>query len=246
MKHYRYGLDLGRRCPICDFSGEGFAPFGDPTRQDARCPRCGGLERHRLLWLYLQRETAVCDGGRGILYIAPREELSMKIGEGNAVVTTDRRAAGVDVRADLTRLPFDCDVFDVAICSHVLEHVPDDRAAMSELYRVLGPGGRALLMVPKDKGREHTYEDDTIDSPGARTREFGQRNHVRWYGRDFPTRLSDIGFDVSVHTYADSLDPNEVKGFGLDVYPPAHGSDTYADRVKHEDIHVAEVPAGRR
>jgi SAM-dependent methyltransferase len=107
------------------------------------------------------------------------------------------------------------DSFDLILCSHVLEHVPDDRAAMSELRRVLSDGGRALVLVPY-RPEVATYEDPSIESPLARMVAFGQQDHVRIYGNDLPDRLRDAGFEVDDRTAAELFDAETVEGAELD------------------------------
>ena len=104
--------------------------------------------------------------------------------------------------------------FDAVICNHVLEHVPDDRAAMRELRRILRPGGIAVLMVPFRPDRQ-TYEDPTIVDPEQRTAVFGQFDHVRLYGSDYLDRLREAGFEVDGDLYWKSLDEDEVVRYGL-------------------------------
>lgn len=225
-------LGSGRVCPVCGFSGRRFAPSAIPTRPECQCPGCDARERHRLLWYYIRNETDLTEGGSDVLYFAPTNDILDELrAHGNDVTTTNLIPGDVDVRGDITRLPFESGSFDVVICNHVLEHVPDDAAAMSELRRVLTPDGEALLMVPKDKERERTYEDDSVTSPEARRREFGREDHVRWYGRDFADRLAESGFDVSTRTYAESLDEETVERYGLQVHDPD------SDAVRFEDVH---------
>ena len=188
-------------------------------RPDAQCPRCGALERHRLLWLYLERATGLARGGLTVLHVAPEPVLSERLASipGLRVVTIDLESPLARVRADLTRLPFRDRVFDVALCLHVLEHVLDDRAAMRELLRVLAPGGFGILQSPFDPARERTFEDASVTTPAERERVFGQRDHVRIYGRDYTARLREAGFEVEEIDYGRSLRPDEIRRFGLDA-----------------------------
>lgn len=227
-----YKIGSGRICPICEFDGRKFASSGNPPRPESQCPQCGSRERHRLLWYYIRNDTDLTDGGNDVLYFAPANNLLKKLREcENDVLTTDLMMDDIDINADITRLPFDDGTFDWIICSHVLEHIPDDRAAMSEMRRVLDSEGGALIMIPKDESRDQTYEESSITSPEARRREFGQEDHVRLYGTDFPERLSDSGFNVSTEIYADSLDEGTIERYGLRVY------DQHLDRVRFEHIH---------
>jgi SAM-dependent methyltransferase len=135
-----------------------------------------------------------------LLHFAPEYALRERIEALDRVdyVTADLDPAGVDVQLDITAMPFGDDEFDGVICSHVLEHVDDDRAAMSELARVLRPGGWLLVLVPLDPGRERTHEDPSVRTPEEREREFLQRDHVRLYAPDIADRLRDAGFGVEV------------------------------------------------
>ena len=104
--------------------------------------------------------------------------------------------------------------FDGVIAMHVLEHIPDDRAAMREFHRVLRPGGWAFVMVPIGPTGE-TYEDPSIVSPDERQRVFGQHDHVRVYGWDVEQRLRDAGFEVELVDYADILGPRAAERHGI-------------------------------
>lgn len=234
-----YKLGSGRECPVCGFTGRKFRAAGSPPRKEARCPVCGAAERHRLLMHYIDTETNLIEGNQQVLYFAPVDEIARNIQQyGNRVTTTDLSMSDVNIHADITRLPFGDETFDTVICSHVLEHIPDDSTAMSELYRILSDEGCALIMVPKDKGREQTYEDKSITSPEAREREFGQSDHVRWYGKDFSHRLSEAGFGVITETHGENLQSEEINKFGLKVDQTNHGKMMkHSADEKYEDIH---------
>lgn len=209
---YRLGSD--RVCPICGFEGRRF--LGYAGRSDARCPSCGSLERHRLLWAYLDTLSGFHDESRRILYLAPKacivDELTA---HGHRVITADLQMDDVDARSDITRLPFADGVFDTILCLHVLEHVPDDRSAMAEMHRTLDDHGAAFVMVPKDLNRATTYEDASITTAAGRAEAFGQEDHVRRYGRDFVARLTAAGFDVSIEPDRKLLSSDTVERFGL-------------------------------
>jgi predicted SAM-dependent methyltransferase len=119
------------------------------------------------------------------------------------------------VSMDITVMSFGDDCFDVILCSHVLEHVEDDRAAMSEMYRVLRPGGWAAIMVPSYRRQDVTFEDPSVVTPEERTRLFGQANHVRRYGRDIKNRLEEAGFVVRVENYNNELSDQVITTGGL-------------------------------
>lgn len=211
-----YGFGSGRTCPVCGWSGSQFLPFGVRQRPDAACPGCGAKERHRLLWEYLTRELTL-EGPSKLLYVAPVETLEGRLrGMGSVAVTTvDVAKRAPDVKADVTGLPFRDGAYDAILCSHVLEHVPEDERALSELYRVLEPGGWCLVVVPQDRSRERTCEDETLTTDAEREAAFGQDDHLRLYGADFERRLRSAGFDVSIIDYSDELGSEAVERHGL-------------------------------
>jgi len=159
--------------------------------------------------------------GQRVLHVAPDRSLRERIQAvpGITYIAGDKKEPGYTyppgtVDLDVTAIPFPADHFDLLICSHVLEHVPDDRAAMRELFRVLKPGGLAILLVPLST-RPTTDEDPTVTDPDERQRRFGQRDHVRLYGRDYVDRLRAAGFTVTVERPAATLPADAVFRFGL-------------------------------
>ncbi len=188
------------RCPCCHGEFDRFLPFGRVRRENARCPGCGSLERHRLACLFLQREGLSQRAGLSVLHVAPEPALRRILSQlpGVCYVSIDRERREVNVVMDLTQLAFPDDVFDLVMCSHVLEHIPRDRQAMCEIRRVLKPGGRAILQVPLQFELATTLEDLSITDPATRERLYGQPDHVRLYGRDYLDRLAEAGFVVQV------------------------------------------------
>jgi SAM-dependent methyltransferase len=187
-------------CPCCGGEFDRFLPLGRVRRENARCPGCGSLERHRLACLFLQREGLSQRAGLSILHVAPEPALRRILSQLPRVryVSIDREPREIGVVMDLTQLAFPADVFDLVMCSHVLEHVPEDRRAMREIRRVLKPGGRAILQVPLQFELATTLEDLSITDPATRERLYGQPDHVRLYGRDYLDRLAESGFMVHV------------------------------------------------
>lgn len=185
------------QCPICGTRASRFNPFGLADRPNAQCPTCGSVERHRLLWLFLTRYTDLLRRRLRVLHTAPEPcfEPRLRACHGRGYVTVDRFDPHVDRQADLTALPFADASFDVFLCSHVLEHVPHDAAALAELSRVTRPGGWGVIMVPFDPARP-TFEDPAIDTPAGRMAAYGHPYHYRIYGADLPDRLRGVGFDV--------------------------------------------------
>jgi SAM-dependent methyltransferase len=119
------------------------------------------------------------------------------------------------LKINIADIPLPDDQFDCVICYHVLEHIPDDQKAMRELFRVLKPGGWAILQSPIDFNHDKTFEDPSIVSPDERERFFGQNDHVRIYGRDYKDRLEKAGFVVKVDDYVQQLGDSAIKKYGL-------------------------------
>jgi SAM-dependent methyltransferase len=168
---------------------------GPDGRPDAVCPRCRSLERHRFLSLLLGVLAPELRDLDTVVEIAPSRPSKVLLDriEARRRVSFDAGydAREVDALASLTALPLRDASVDLLICYHVLEHVPDDCAAMREIARVLSPRGIALLEVPIKVGV--ATEEDPSATPEERARRFGQQDHVRWYGDDFDSRLSDAG-----------------------------------------------------
>lgn len=201
-------------CPCCKKHLRAFARFHGHRDQ---CPGCGALMRHRAMLLYLRDVMRVGERtGDDILHVGPGPGLVRWFGtlDGIRYVTLDLDSPLATVRADITDLPFDAEAFDLILCLHVLEHVQDDHAAMSELYRVLAPGGQAVIQVPPSD-LEETYEDAEITTPEARDRTFGQWDHVRVCGRDYGRRLEAAGFSVQELDHVADLDAGARAEYGL-------------------------------
>lgn len=198
-----------------------FLPYGYVTqRENILSPSTLSLERHRLLWLWLERETDFFSKPSKVLHFAPEQAFYKRFRNLKHLdyTTTDLNSPLADVKADICKLPFGENQYDIIFCNHVLEHIPDDTKAMQELYRVLKPGGMAILQIPQELERATTFEDDTITDPVERAKIFGQYDHVRVYGRDYFDKLRSIGFTVDEVDYTTVLSPEEV-----DLYRLAQG-----------------------
>lgn len=210
-------LYIGRRleCPIC--GGRFRRMRHGRGRRDVQCPRCGSYERVRALWLFLREETDLTRGSHRVLHFAPEPSIAavIKALPGVDYVSADISPGVAMEVVDITAIPPALGSFDVVICSHVLEHVPEDSKAMAEVFRVLEPGGTAYFMQPVDFERAETYEDPAIVSPEERLRAFNQHNHVRVYGRDIAERLRRAGFEVSERRYTEELDPADRARYAL-------------------------------
>jgi len=195
-----------------------FLPYGyENPREGVLSPSTLSLERHRLLWLYLQHETSFFTKPQKLLHFAPEQEFYKRFKKLNnlSYTTTDLNSPLAEVKADICNLPFKDDEFDVILCNHVLEHIPDDKKAMEELFRVLKPGGWGIFQIPQDLSRETTFEDNSITDKKERAKIFGQYDHVRVYGKDYFDRLRDVGFTVTEVDYTASLSPALVDKYRL-------------------------------
>jgi SAM-dependent methyltransferase len=234
----------GRLCPVCGKAARRFRAFGvtrDDRREDAQCVYCGALERHRLTWLFFERRTGLFVGAPAqMLHVAPEKcfEPRFRRRLGSGYLTADLAAPQAMVALDITDIPYPDGHFDVIYCSHVLEHVADDRRAMREFFRVLSQDGWAVLLVPIEG--EKTLEDSAITSPEDRRRLFGQFDHVRLYGSDYADRLREAGFEVEVVRVPDLVDEQTAVQMGLtaasgDIYfctkPLAQAAPAEADAV---------------
>ena len=204
--------------PIDGSSFRKFLPYGYvKQRENVLSPSTLSLERHRLLWLYLTNETSFFSAPLKVLHFAPEQAFYNRFRKLQNLdyTTTDLNSPLADVKADICDLPFKEAEFDFILCNHVLEHIPDDTKALQELYRILKPGGTAILQIPQELEREKTFEDDSITDPKERARIFGQYDHVRVYGRDYFDKLRSIGFRVEEVDYTSKLTPQEVDRYRL-------------------------------
>jgi len=197
-----------------------FLPYGyRKVRKNALSPGTLSLERHRALWLFLQRHTDFFSKTpKRILHIAPEQAFRKRFKKifGDRYVTADLHSPLADIKADITDLPFAANEFDIILCNHVLEHIPDDRKAMRELYRVMKPGGYGIFQVPLDARRTRTFEDPTVTDPRRRAELFGQYDHVRIYGTDYFDRLHEAGFVVRPFAVKQLFKGDEIERFALD------------------------------
>lgn len=203
-------------CPYCGYDSKDLEVVGHDLkvlrdkqvigggRRAAGCYKCHSRDRERLLYAFLIEELKVTDNkNSSILHIAPEPKLSNIFLKSNVkeYICGDLFTKGYDYPSHVKNMnvmdiPYEDDHFDLAICNHVLEHIPEDTKAMKELHRVLKPGGHALLQVPISKNNQQTDEDFTITDRNKREELFGQFDHVRIYGQDYVTRLESVGFKV--------------------------------------------------
>lgn len=206
-------------CPVCDTGFRKFLPYGRINpRDNALCPNCLSLERHRLMWLYLKEKTPFFDKNLDVLHIAPEACFIKRFEKihGERYITADIESPLAKVKMDIHQIPFGPGSFDVVLCNHVLEHVNDDIKAMNEMRRVLRPGGFAILQVPFfNPVPDVTFEDATITGKREREKIFGQDDHVRKYGKDYPARIRAAGLEPVEDPYVNQMDEAARKRFGL-------------------------------
>lgn len=223
MYPFYWGNNVG--CVMCGRRSRRFLPvgfdypvlaeknvIGGKKRLEAKCPYCGCDDRERLVFLMLKK-WGVFQSSARILHVAPERQLQRHLENtpGLSYVTGDIESPFVDQKIDLTQCPFDSEYFDVVICNHVLEHIPNDRKAIAEIYRILKKGGWAILQVPISTSLSSTYEDAAIISAAQRARIFGQEDHVRIYASDYPGRLAAAGFDVNVQNVRELFSEEEIQ-----------------------------------
>ena len=170
-----------------------------------------------LLWLYLQNETDFFEVPARLLHIAPEYCFIKRFERLPRLdyVTADLESPLAKVKMDIQQIPFPDNEFDIIFCNHILEHVEDDRLAMREMFRVMRPGGWGVMLSPVNMEREVTYEDPSITDPDERERCFGQKDHLRDYGRDYGKQLAEAGFEVEEIDYVRYLSPEAVRLYGL-------------------------------
>lgn len=212
-------------CPCC---GRSFRRFINYVGPNLMCPHCGSFERQRVLVLYLSREGILARPLK-VLHVGPEECMQRWLQHEPAVdySSVDLDSPLAQDRMDVTALEYADDSFDLVLCSHVLEHVVDDRQAMNELARVTKPNGLAIVQIPVDRHRLATVEDAAIDDPHARRERFGQEDHVRLYGRDVRQRLESAGLAVTVEDYAEQLGSHATTVHQLRWPGPVGGENLY-------------------
>jgi SAM-dependent methyltransferase len=207
-RHMMMGLRAYRKmprasCPLCGYTGK-FDGLGTITRFGAGCPKCGSAERHRLLALAI-RDGFVSFADKDILHFAPEPVIvnAIQSSKPRSYISADIEPGRADLVLDITNIALDDDSLDIVMASHVLEHVDDGRA-LSEIRRILRPGGQAVLMVPIIEGWNASYEDASVTSPVQRLAHFDKEDHIRFYGQDFRDRILRTGFSLQEYT-ADGL-----------------------------------------
>jgi len=224
-KAVHFGLRY--RCPFCKSHLRAFLPFGldlpvlrekkvvgGGCRPNALCPICDSFDRERLLYLYLLHKTEIFTSATKLLHVAPEARVKEILSSRKNLdyLTADLSSKDVRIEMDITDIGFPDNSFDAIICNHVLEHIVDDRKAMTELRRVLKPDGWAIMQVPISLSLDKTYEDFSISTARGREKAFGQHDHVRIYAMDYEARLASAGFKVDVFKWV--TEPKRFGGHG--------------------------------
>ena len=218
-------------CPFCSVSFDKFLPaglkhdvikekniIGAGFRNNAVCPRCLSYDRERLIYLYLNKYKSFMFNKKiKLLHVAPEKNLSKLF---SSYVNIDYISADLNhpsalVKMDITSIKYCENTFDVVLCNHVLEHVPDDNKAILEIYRVLKPSGFGILQVPISYTIANTEEDLSITACEDRIKNYGQEDHVRLYGKDYLERLVSVGFKVDVFDFISELSDIEIERYSL-------------------------------
>jgi hypothetical protein len=194
---------VNRTCPVCGYVGE-FAPVGEPPRLDGLCPLCRSRERHRLFKLWIDRKGGITKA-MSVLHFAP-EPVFQPILRGLAgdYVTADFMRSKVDLKLNIEALDLPDESFDLVVAHQILEHV-DHRKALAECFRVLRPGGRMVVTTPVIEAWETTYENPEVVTPRQRLLHFGQKDHLRFFGRDLKDHMRAAGF--ALHEFV-SVEPD--------------------------------------
>lgn len=206
-------------CPVCDRSFSKFLSYGSEVahRENVLCPFDLTLERHRLMWLYLKDHSNFFKDDLKVLHIAPEQCFHKKFqGQKNLeYLTGDLVSPIADMHFDLHDIPLEDNRFDIVFCNHVMEHVNDAIRCMSELNRVMKPGGWGIMQVPQDFSRDTTYEDPSIITPEDREKHYWQKDHVRLFGNDYPEWLKKAGFDVKEFKKEEFYSQQQIERYRL-------------------------------
>ncbi len=216
------GSNIEKRyeCPICNNKLHYFLPFGEITRNNAQCPVCKSLERHRGMWKWINSELGeVSIDNSRILHFAPERCLYDQLAKDKTVeywpVDYNEFFYGIRKKIDIQSIDFEDSYFDIAICNHVLEHIPSDTLALKEIYRVLNNNGVAIISVPLAPGLKRTLENPEYNTDELRLKHYGQKDHVRKYGEDIVDRIKSAGFEVEIICPGNLFGAEESKKNGI-------------------------------
>lgn len=204
-------------CTVCSKRFRKFLPYGTHQRPNVLCPDCLSLERHRLIWLYLNKKTTFFTHEQKVLHIAPEQCFLKRFKKLKNLnyTTADLISPIADVKMDMHHMPFADNTYDILFANHVLEHVKDPQQCMKEALRVLKPGGMAIMQVPIDFKRETTLEDPNITSEQDREKYYWQKDHLRLFGLDYGKRLESAGFNVEYIKASDLASTDQIQRYRL-------------------------------
>ncbi len=207
------------QCPVCENKFRKLLPYGNKGIDNRLCPSCLSLERHRLLWVFLKEKTSFFTEELKLLHIAPEQPFLKRFKKLKNIdyITADLVSPIADVKLDIQNMPFGEEEFNVIFANHVLEHIPDENKAITEVYRVLKKDGWAIMQVPLDVNRKETYEDSSIKTEAEREKHFGQYDHLRLHGLDFSERLKKGGFKVEIIDLVNEIGKDKADFFRLDL-----------------------------
>lgn len=204
-------------CPCCEKSYRKFLDKGNgiENRKNAICPNCGSLERTRLLFLYLKNNTKIFDGNPSVLHFAPEEALKNKLKDNKNYMDVDLNPNLATYKMDITEIEAQNEKYDFIICSHVLGHIPDERKAIKELYRVLKNGGDLFLLSLMDLDSKNTIEDKKHNTPYEKLKAYGEKDLERLYGNDFLERIKSEAVTIEKIDYRDNFSNEQKRKMSL-------------------------------
>jgi len=217
---YDLNVNNKKKCSVCNSDLRLFVPFGVKLRRNAKCPVCGSMERHRAFFRLLTKDGFFTNNKKvKLLHFAPEPCFFEQLGVNENIdyypVDFDPDYPGIVRVVDITDIPYHDNEFDFIFCHHVLEHIPDDKTAMAELYRVLKVNGLAYISVPLNLKLSETLEKDEYNTPELRLKYYNQEDHVRFYSLDVVDRLETAGFIVTVVKPNKDLSDEELYRYGL-------------------------------
>ncbi|MDR2836265.1 MAG: class I SAM-dependent methyltransferase [Bacteroidales bacterium] len=205
-------------CPICKKHYRKFLPYGNNAGVNRLCPNCLSLERHRLIWIYLNKKTDFFQANHKFLHFAPEQPFIKRFKKLKNLnyTTADIVSPIADLHIDILKTGLESNNYDIIFANHVLEHVENDIFAMKEIFRLLKSGGWAIMQVPINFKSQITDEDPNITDPKEREKRFGQYDHVRYHGLDYPNRLESVGFIVEKFEVEKIFSQNQIERIRLD------------------------------